>query len=96
MSKPLSDTITVVERAFEAAKNAVPDWDPHDYSRDFFAKQREAMSSLAAHLEQTVGANISVRYDGARCRIAGIASSSTTGIQGAVQNWLVAARKRAA
>lgn len=97
MSKQdLPATIAIVDRELAAANREIPDWDPKGYSRDWFAKRKEAMTALAARLEQMVGAKIVDQYDGARCRIAGISSSSTTGIQGAVQNWLTAARKRVA
>jgi hypothetical protein len=92
----LPAAIATVERELEAARKQLPDWDPRDYSRDFFAKRTKVMTALAARLEQEVGAKITDRYDGARCRIGGFSSSSTMGIESAVVNWLYAARKRAA
>lgn len=37
-----------------------------------------------------------IAWNGARLRICGIASTSTSGFSGAVHNWLTAARKREA
>lgn len=95
MIADLPSLIAIVELEFANAEKAIPDWDPHDYQRDYFAKQREAMTALAVTLETRAGAKIVERYDGARCRIAGISASSTGGIRQAVRNWLTAARKRA-
>jgi hypothetical protein len=94
--KPLPDVIAIVERELAAAKAETADFDRTAYRPDFFARRREAMNALAARLHEEVGAKIVDRYDGARCRIAGFASSSTGGVQGAIQNWLTAARKRVA
>lgn len=61
----------------------------------FHARHRAEMTKLAAMLQAEVGSRINDRWDGAKVRIAGIASSSTTGFAGALRNWLRAARAKA-
>ena len=59
-------------------------------------RHRAALGELAAQLTETVGAKVNDRWDGAKVRIAGISSSSTSGLGGALSNWLAAARKKGA
>lgn len=67
------------------------------YSDDpggWHARHRLSMQLLACELARECGASINDRWDGARVRIGGIAVSSTSGVAGALRNWLAAARKR--
>lgn len=57
-------------------------------------RRREAMTALGESLARQLDARITVRWDSARVRICGISSSSTCGLAGALQNWLVAAEHR--
>lgn len=66
----------------------------YDASPDWHARHREASKALAVTLKEAHGASIGDRFDGARVTLAGLSSSSTSGIKGAVQNWLNAARAR--
>lgn len=57
-------------------------------------RHRKAMAALGQDLARQLDARITERWDGARVRICGISASSTSGLSGALQNWLVAAEKR--
>lgn len=61
-----------------------------------FARRRKAADHLAAVLTRAHGARISQKHDASRIRMAGLASSCTAGLEGAVQNWIRAAEKRLA
>lgn len=88
----LSATIRTVETALAEVERGLGNYadDPNGYHRRMAA----AMKQLARNLGQQVGATVTDRFDGARVRIAGIASTSTSGLNGAFHNWLTAARKR--
>lgn len=88
----LNRIILLVESELQQAEKSAGNWsdDPSSYHR----KHRAAMAVVAASLTESVGAKINDRWDGAKVRIAGISASSTSGIRGALQNWLVGARKR--
>lgn len=100
MTRAITPTVTLPEAlrivtaelaVAEAAAGSCAD-DP----LGFHARRREEMERLAARLEEKVAARITDRWDGARVRICGIASTSTTGISGALHNWIAAATKREA
>lgn len=88
----LADTIRTVEAELRAAEAACGTYasDPHG----FHAKHRSAMHSLAVKLAADLNAGVTEKWDGARVRIAGITATSTSGLDGALHNWLTAARKR--
>lgn len=88
----LSDTIAFVEEGLEDAERSAGTYadDPTGYH----ARHHAAMKALSVNLARQTGATINDRWDGARVRILGITSSSTTGIAGALRNWLAAARRK--
>lgn len=90
----LEQAIAVVEAELARAEAAVGAYaeDPSGWH----ARHRAAMASLADLLEARVGARINSRWDGCRVRIAGVVASSTSGLAGALANWLRAARAKAA
>lgn len=58
------------------------------------ARHRFEMERVKIMLKDGFGASFSDQWDGARVRIAGVRSSSTSGVAGALRNWLIASRKR--
>lgn len=69
---------------------------PYDHTdRTWHDRHRRALRLHADILAATFGAKISDRWNGARVSILGIASTSTSGLHGALTNWLAAARRRA-
>lgn len=67
-----------------------------DDPRGWHARHRLAMQQLAGELAARFGLKVDDRWDGARVRMGGLAASSTSGVAGALRNWLTAARKRLA
>jgi hypothetical protein len=62
----------------------------------FFERRRNEEANLTRRLTTAFDARIKADFRGAAVTIAGIRSTSTSGLFGAVQNWLVAAGKRIA
>lgn len=89
----LSSILATVDARLRAAEAACGSF--ADDPENFHARHRAAMAGLAEQLAADVGARITERWDGARVRIGGISSSSTSGLGGALRNWIVAARRRA-
>lgn len=91
----MSDLPTImhaVSAALEAARFAAGNY--ADDPRAYHERHRAAMGILSADLTKRVGARISQRGDAVHFRLAGIAASSTSGVAGALSNWLQAAQKR--
>ncbi len=90
----LAEAITLVETGLEDAARAAGTFgdDPGEWHR----RHNAEMSALSGRLEASIGARIIDGWSGAVVKIAGISSSSTTGVAGAMRNWLKAARKRVA
>jgi len=65
-----------------------------DDPRGWHARHRAEMEQLANRLTSDFDAKISDKWNGARVRIGGVTASSTSGIAGALDNWLRAARSR--
>ncbi|MBK1975494.1 hypothetical protein JIX58_07020 [Brevundimonas diminuta] len=83
-----------VEALLKAAQNLVTDKDP--YSSAAWTERNTAMASLKVVLETTLQARITQAHDACRIRIAGVSTSCTAGLEGAVRNWIAAARRKAA
>ena len=83
-----------VEALLKSAQNLVPDQDR--YSAAGRAEHATAMASLTIVLEGELKAKISRTHDACRIRIAGVSTSCTAGFEGAVRNWINAARRKAA
>lgn len=94
MNGALDFSIKTVEAALEEAAAAMQGMDPHQPT--FWQRHREVMSKCGSDLVVALGAKIDVRFDRTLVKIAGVTSTSTTGLTGALKNWLVAARKRVA
>lgn len=88
----LAEALAVVAPALAEAEAAVGRY--ADDPRGFHRRHRDAMEALSARLSSQLGARIANRWDGARVRIAGVAASSTSGLAGALHNWVKAAKKR--
>ncbi len=83
-----------VEALLKSAQDLVQDKDP--YSAVWRTEHNTAMASLTIVLEGELQAKISRAHDACRIRIAGVSSSCTAGFEGAVRNWIRAARLKAA
>jgi len=92
----LPDAIRDIEAILgrmNAARNAAPSiLDDYDGHRRATAE----MKVVASAALEALGAKIRDRFDGVTVRHAGVSSSSTSGLPGALQNWLRAARRREA
>lgn len=74
--------------------DAVP---PGGYSsRDKFEGRQQALRAIFDDLAAQEGARVSHDWQGSAIRLAGIRSSSTSGIHGALANWVVAAKRKVA
>ncbi|MBB4797558.1 hypothetical protein HNP32_001282 [Brevundimonas bullata] len=82
-----------VEVLLKSAQDLVQDKDR--YSAVARAERSTAMASLKIVLEGELKAKINPAHDACRIRIAGVSSSSTSGFEGAVRNWINAARRKA-
>lgn len=82
----------VIEVALNKARQEIGPFGTPDY----WDIRRTIFAALTADLEARVSARIDSQYDGCRVRIGGLASSSTSGIEGALSNWIAAARRKAA
>lgn len=83
-----------IEALLKAAQALVTEEDA--YSASAWAQRDFAMASLKMVLETTLQARISQAHDACRIRIAGVSTSCTAGLEGAVRNWIAAARRKAA
>ncbi|KAB2855960.1 MAG: hypothetical protein F9K43_27590 [Bauldia sp.] len=88
----LTDTITTVSSMLKDAEKAAGTYagDPQGWH----ARHRHEMDKLRVLLQSRLGARIDDRWDGASVSLAGIRSSSTSGLAGALRNWIRAAEKR--
>lgn len=84
-----ADLIAEIEAALEDAERASGTY--ADDPQGWHARHRVEMANLVIRLEP-LGLRCNDRWDGARVRCAGVTASSTTGIAGALRNWLRAAR----
>jgi len=91
----LQPLIDHVRDALERADAEVGPYSAAKDISDWHRRRRDVMENLALALHDSVGATINNRSDGCGVKIAGIRSTSTSGIAGALHNWLRAARKRA-
>ena len=89
----LSDTTITVAAMLAQAEEAAGTYagDPAGWH----ARHRHEMDKLRVILQSKLGARIDDRWDGATIKLAGVRSSSTSGLAGALRNWLRAAAKRA-
>lgn len=90
----LAEAIALVEAGLEDAARAAGNFgdDPSEWHR----RHRHEILALSCRLEASVGAWIMEGWSASVVKIAGISSSSTTGVAGALRNWMKAARARAA
>lgn len=92
LSIELEQAIDTVEAELEMAERQCGTY--ADDPNNWHARWRVAMHASAERLTDTLGARIDNKWDGARVRICGITATATTGVAGALRNWLIAARKR--
>lgn len=83
-----------VEALLKSALDLITDKDP--YSAVARAERTTAMASLTIVLEGELNARINTAHDACRIRIAGVSTTCTAGFEGAVRNWINAARRKAA
>lgn len=93
MSADLLQLVDHIDRELKAMTAALG---PSDHSSEFWTRQREATARLGEQLKVSIGMRIHDKWDGCRVILAGISSTSTTGLVGALHNWMIAARRRAA
>lgn len=91
----LAETIAEVERELALLREdcAIGEAFSEDW-RAWRTRREAAVEQLIPRLVTTVGAVITERWDGASVRIAGVRSTRTGGVVDALNNWVVAARKR--
>ena len=83
-----------VEALLKAALDLSSDADP--FSAAAWTQRTTALASLAVVLKNELKAAISQAHGACRVRIAGVASTGTSGLEGALRNWIAAARRKAA
>ena len=85
----LIDCIAFIQK--ELKKLPVPD---HS-TAEARANRGKALFAMAAAIHETLPkAKIEEKSSGTTVRIAGVRASSTSGVTGALQNWIAAARRR--
>lgn len=95
MTVDLKAALATVEAAVKAAEAEQASIGPRvDGDREWWTRHRAAMERCAEDLTASVGARINDRWDGCRVRIAGVSSTCTAGMAGALRNWTVAARRK--
>lgn len=94
MSAALKDLRDQVERMLDEADKKAGSFD-EDPSTWLQRRENEARN-LTRRLTSVFDARIKDDWQGAAVKIAGIRSTSTQGLWGAVRNWLAAADKRIA
>lgn len=93
MITDMADVITEVERVLKAVQDDLGTPDDGDY----WSRRKVVLDEARAELKDSVGARIGAELPaGCRVRIAGIATSCTAGMPGALQNWIAAAHRRTA
>ena len=96
MKVDLQRAVEEVERTLRTAESEIgPLIDTSSASfTEWRARHRTAMELCPSHLGEQLGAKINDRWDGCRVRIAGVSSTCTAGMHGALKNWLRAAKAR--
>ena len=92
MAQALKDLRDQVARMLDEARAAVGEMESDRTA--FFQRRRNEEANLARRLTSAFDARTKVDFRGAAVSLAGIRSTSTSGLFGAVQNWLVASGKR--
>jgi len=70
---------------------------PHDWNDPtWHARNRAEYQALADRLTAECGARIREDFNGVRVSMAGVTSTSTSGLPGALSNWTAAARRKEA
>ena len=91
----LKSTIEIVRHEVQAADEVCGPFDVDDPGT-WHARRRGALGKLSTRLKDTLGARVKDEWNGAAVTIAGIRATSTSGLDGALSNWLAAADKRLA
>lgn len=92
MKVDLQHAIDQVEKAVAAAEAEIG---PREGAGlDWWDRHRDVMKRCGDDLTERLGARINDRWDGCRIRIAGVSSTCTAGMHGALKNWLRAAKAR--
>lgn len=87
----MTDLLKHIHYVKEARKNLPP----VTTGGDGWDARRKALEELAQAIGRDLPkASITERYDGARVSIAGIRASSTSGLDGALSNWVAAAYRQ--
>jgi len=93
----LQRLVDLVADKLKAADLAVGKFEHNDARSDWHKRHRDAMQRIADELAAQEGAKFGHQpaHDHS-VRLAGIRSSSTSGLSGALHNWMTVARKRIA
>ncbi len=92
--QPIADALEACLAAADAHVGAMPDViDAGVGCTEWFARRRVAMDALADQL-RAKGWAIHYDWSGARVRFGRVAASSTSGLHGALYNWIAAVRRR--
>lgn len=81
----VADALSIADRAIGPRENDA-----------YWERRHQIHAALIAQLRDRLQARIDPRYDACRVSIGGLAASSTTGVEGALRNWIAAARRKAA
>lgn len=92
MSNNLAASLATVSALLESAEAAAGKY--ADDPQNWHARHRHEMDKARVLLQSQHGARINARWDRASISLAGIRSSSTMGLAGALRNWMKAARQR--
>lgn len=95
MSSDLRHALAFVEGVLEEAEKDIGPA-PKFADSTYFSRRKVVMDRCAVVLTDRLGARITDSWNGCRVRIAGLSSSCTAGMSGALQNWLTAARRKIA
>lgn len=95
MTRPLdSKKIEGLIRRIETGLAQLPEYDPFQDDDEHFERQQQALETLAFGIAREGGGKIGGNAVGARTlRMAGIATSCTSGFAGLLRNWAARARK---
>jgi hypothetical protein len=93
MTVQLKDALGKVDEAVKTAE-AKLGASPAYADSAYFQRRKAVFAECEAHLALSIGARINDRWNGCSVRIAGVSSTCTAGLPGALQNWMTAARRK--
>ncbi|EGF94672.1 Uncharacterised protein [Brevundimonas diminuta] len=94
-AKTLAELAAIADQVAEALRIADAAIGHHARA-DYWERRNQIHAALITELQDRLQARIDPRHDACRVRIGGLAASSTTGVEGALRNWIAAVRRKAA